>query len=136
MRTKNVIYITCFLALILTGCFNQRKEETFACGVKDEPVLTCGGSTSKQMPAIFLARCTTCHLLDATATGPKFSGVLNRIPNEEWFDLFVRNEDSLIQQKEPYTLVLNKRSLPIQFSHHFNDFTDELMEELKEYSRE
>ena len=134
MRTKNVIYTTCFSALILTGCFNKRKEENLACGVKDEPVLTCG--TGKQTPAIFLAKCTTCHMFDANTTGPKISGVLNRIPNEQWFELFVRNEDSLINQKEPYTLVLNKRSLPIHFNHDFKDLTSELMEELKEYSRE
>lgn len=133
MRTNIAIDLICFLALILIGCVHEKNEENLGCGVLDEPV--SASDTRKQMPTIFSGRCATCHVLDAKTTGPKISGVLDRIPNEHWFDGFIRNEDSLIKQKEPYTLLLNKRSLPIQFLHHFKDLSDEQMEELKAYSR-
>ena len=133
MRTNIAIDLLCFLTLILIACVQEKKEETLGCGVLDEPV--SASDTRKQMPAIFSERCATCHVLEATTTGPKISGVLDRIPNEHWFDGFIRNEDAFIKQKEPYTLLLNKQSLPIQFSHNFKDLSEEQIEELKAYSR-
>jgi hypothetical protein len=121
--------------LILTACFNKKKEEQPTCGVKEELALPCDGR--KNRPVLFLAKCTACHSLDKNGTGPKFSGVLTKIPNEKWFDCFVRNEDSLLKQKEPYTLMINKAYFPSSsFSHNFKEITSKQLEELKEYSKE
>ncbi len=132
MRTLKSLFKIYFLTLILTSCFNKKKVEPI-------PIATCGNTCGNEQtnprPAIFLAKCVSCHMIDKNSTGPKLLGVLNKIPNEKWYEDFVKNEDSLIKQKEPYTLLVNKTYLPIKFNHNFKEITKEQIEELKNLSK-
>ncbi len=58
---------------------------------------------------VFDSNCASCHFLHKDMTGPASSGVLYRAPYQEWFFDYLTNQDSLLNAKEPYTLLLQKK---------------------------
>lgn len=101
----------------------------------EDPLPSCGENPTPPEPAVFKAKCAFCHRLDKHTTGPKLQGVLNRIPSESWFDAFVRNEDSLAQRKDPYTLKIQDWS-EVNGNHQFNELSDEELVKIKEHLTE
>lgn len=69
---------------------------------------------------------------DKHTTGPKLVGIFERIPNEQWFENFVRNEDSLEKIKDPYTLQIQKWSV-VDGNHDFDELTEDEMRNLKSF---
>ena len=112
-----------FLSLLaFTGCFNENEPEILGCGVVDtEPIATCGNNDNpEQAPEIFKAKCASCHRLQKDGTGPKLTGILDRVPSEEWLRSFISNQDSLIAIGDEYTLEIMEFS-PVKWSHHLSN---------------
>jgi len=125
-----IFKLSCFLAILflINSCFNetpQKKEIDNFCG-------TAGINDNQNQPTVFKAKCAACHMYDKNSTGPKLKGVLNKVPNEEWFDEFVRNEDSLIKINDEYALKIIEWS-PIDGNHNFKELRDEHLVEIKKY---
>lgn len=118
----DVIKLSIFLVLLLLFSSCGSSEE-YNCATP-APVPTCGENPSPPEPAVFKAKCATCHRLDKHTTGPKLQGVLARVPSESWFDAFVRNEDSLAKGKDPYTLKIQEWS-EVKGNHQFKDISNE-----------
>jgi hypothetical protein len=114
--------------LLLFACNSKQQS---VC-VTPDPIPICGNVNSVSEPAIFKAKCTTCHMLYKNSTGPKLHNVYNHLPNEEWFELFVRNEDSLIKVNDKYARKIQKWS-PVDGNHNFKEISDKQMSEIKEY---
>lgn len=113
---------------LFNSCFNEipkKKETDNFCG-------TAGINDNQNQPSIFKAKCAACHMYDKNSTGPKLKGVLNKVPNEEWFDEFVRNEDSLLKTKNEYALKINEWST-VDGNHNFKELTVVHLAEIKKY---
>lgn len=48
------------------------------------------------------------------------SGVLDRVPSEEWLKQFITNQDSLIKVRDEYTVEIMKES-KVEWSHNFKE---------------
>lgn len=132
MKLLTVFVVLTMSVVSLSSCFNQSKKEPEAfCGVKD-PAPMHGNASTIPVPQVFSANCATCHMFDKNGTGPALQHVLKRVPNEAWFDNFVRNEDSLTQVNDPYTLEIQKWSV-VRGNHAFSELTDAQLSEIKEY---
>jgi cytochrome c2 len=91
--------------------------------------------SSFTVPEVFARKCATCHQLNKDSTAPKFKGILDRSPGEQWFANYVRQEDSLLRINDPYTLEIDNWNESFSFTHHFEDVTDEEMQELIDYTK-
>lgn len=118
-----------FILLFLVISCNSKSKTTC---VTKTPLPTCGENPSPPEPAVFKAKCATCHFYNKNSTGPKLQGVLNRVPSENWFDTFVRNEDSLAKSKDPYTLKIQEWS-ELDGNHRFNELSIQGLKQIKEY---
>ncbi|MBL1281459.1 MAG: c-type cytochrome [Fluviicola sp.] len=120
--------------LVLTSCFNgnnKSKEPVNFCATRDLE----GYESKEDYPELFREKCSTCHFLYKNSTGPELSKITDRIPNKNWFSLFISNEDSLIQAKDEYTLTINQYS-NIDWSHNFNELTNDEIDELLSFLSE
>lgn len=68
--------------------------------------------------------------MNAKSTPDFIENIFDRIPNEKYFDLFVRNEDSLLKAKNKRVEKL-REEFPNGFVHDFK-LTNEEMQFLKE----
>jgi hypothetical protein len=81
---------------------------------------------------VFNENCSTCHLLqDKTMVGPSFAGLFDRIPSDEWFNMYVTNENSLVSIEDPYTMQLNALD-SLNYPHNFSYLTLDDLAELKQ----
>lgn len=126
---KNPLNI-CLIFIVLFSACSQRKKE-INCATKD-PEIICGNTPNIQPPEIFKSKCAICHRIDVNLTAPKLLNVLERVPSEQWFTDFVRNEDSLKKIKDPYTLEIEEWS-PVDFRHNFKELDEKQLEEIKYY---
>ena len=132
MNISPFVFVLAACSLSLSSCFNQvKKEPEPFCGVKD-PAPVNGNGSETQIPQVFSAKCATCHTLDKNLTGPGLKHVLKRVPSENWFDQFVRNEDSLMRAGDDYTLEIQQWS-PVAYKHQNSQLTDEQLNEIKAY---
>jgi cytochrome c2 len=68
----------------------------------DEPLYGEGEKLFKQ-------NCAVCHSLGSNyITGPGLSGILNRVPNEEWAIQYILNNDKMLKMCDPYSMKLRK----------------------------
>jgi hypothetical protein len=113
---------------ILFACNN---DSDFVCATP-EPIPICGNVLSVTEPDIFKAKCAVCHMLDKNITGPRLQNILDRLPNEEWFDNFIRNEDSLVAIGDTHAVEIQNWS-PADGQHNFKEITDNQLGEIKKY---
>lgn len=130
---KQAIYLLLFLSFSHTSCLRKKESKNIEyCGTVSSTESNNHGSIQ---PAIFKAKCATCHMFFKESTGPKMENALDRIPSEKWLYSFLRNEDSLTQIKEPYTLTL-QASFPLRNCHNDSSLTDLQIHELIEYIKQ
>ena len=127
-----IIFILLILCSTLFSCLNNENSKTKAnvCGVEDKKIFNI--DNSENQPDVYKRKCSACHFIQRDATGPKLSGILNKIPNEKWFELFIKNEDSLLKNNDKYTIKISKFS-EIKNVHNFDEITKEELNELKKY---
>ena len=119
MKMNKVFYFIPILILLLslTNCF-RKKQAT------EEAIPTCGVSSNNskyvEIPAVFKAKCFSCHTFEKNTTGPAMKGLIKKEPSKEWFIAFITNQDSLIKIKDPYTLKCMQFS-PVDFHHNFKE---------------
>lgn len=117
------------MILFIISC--KQNTNDLKCATKD-PILTCGDLNTNAQPLIFETKCVPCHMLNKNTTGPQFHKILDRVPSENWFDEFVRNEDSLKKIKDKYTIEIERWS-PIDFIHDFKELNEDQLMEIKDY---
>lgn len=134
--TKAVISLSVVIhSLVLLVFVLLSKKQT--CGTVDDEnetpsAMFCGNNATAE-PLVFKNNCSACHFYDKDMNGPALKGVLMRAPYPEWFSDFIRNEDSLITIKEPYTLLLRKRWSHTPWTHAYDYFSENQMQDLKAY---
>lgn len=122
---KISIYILFFF--LVTSCFHPEKEESLiGCGVKSVE------ESKMQEPLVFTKNCSTCHLFEKNATGPKLEGILSRVPSKEWLQTFIRNQDSLIQISDSTTLQRMTWS-PVEHKHAYSNLDENQWNELIDF---
>lgn len=58
---------------------------------------------------LFNGDCAVCHSLGKNKkVGPGLAGVMNRVPNEEWLFKYIKNNELLEKQGDPYTLKIKQ----------------------------
>ena len=133
---KHIVTISLIL-LICGACFN--KDSNLKCATKEDNTGFCGtiddSKTKITVPRIFNAECATCHSFYKNATGPKMSGLIQRVPNENWIVEFITNQDSLINIRDKYTLDIMLWS-PVEFSHNYSDISNDDLSKLLEYVKQ
>lgn len=98
----------------------EKKEEAIAfCGTEDP--MDKAYTNLEIADNLFKAKCAACHRVDDNTTGPKLAGVFDRIPDHNWFNLFIQQEDSLIKSKDKYLLEKKKYAPEIDFRHAFKE---------------
>lgn len=125
-KTRRILI---FFLITCSGCLNintSKNETPRVCGVVDDE------KTKITQLLVFKAKCATCHSYKKDLTGPKMSGVLDRVPSEEWLKQFITNQDSLIKVRDEYTLEIIKES-KVEWSHNFKELEENELEELLEY---
>ena len=123
------ISIACIFSLLLFSHCVRKKEVSFTCGVDSEQ------STSNEfidMPDEFKKKCSICHSLTKDLTGPKLQGVIKRVPSLNWFENYLRNEDSLLKLGDNYTLKIADFSA-VNNAHHFRDLNVKEVAEISRY---
>ena len=131
---KNLFFLIIISSLIFS-CLNKKKTaktDEYFCGVKDDQIFNI--DSGENQPEIYKRKCASCHLINKDATGPKLIGVLDRIPNQKWFELYIKNEDSLLKNGDNYANEISKFS-EVNNIHNFNDLTTEEINTLKKYIR-
>ena len=123
-KRLDIILIT----VLIASCTNQDEP---VCATPD-PMPTCGNYNVVPEPAIFKVKCVACHMFDKNTTGPKLHNVMDHLPSENWFDAFVRNEDSLVNVRDNYAIKIQKWSV-VDGHHNFKEITNKQLEEIKEY---
>lgn len=121
------ISIFTLLLIMMTSCFHPEKEEPLiGCGVKSVE------ESKKQEPLVFTKNCSSCHLFEKNATGPKLEGILSRVPSKEWLQTFIRNQDSLIQISDSTTLQKMSWS-SVEFNHRYSNLDENQWNELIDF---
>lgn len=77
-------------------------------------------------------KCLLCHQIDKDGTGPKLVGLFDRIPYPDWFEEYLKNEDSLLRAGEPYAIKVAKYS-PVFGDHKYKNLTKQDLDSLKWY---
>jgi len=115
-------------------CYLNPETENLGCGTKDVPMF-CGTESTppekRKGKEIFNSNCAACHRMNAKSTPDFIKNVLDRIPNEKYFEQFIRNEDSLLKAKNERVEKL-REEFPNDFVHNFK-LNNEEIEFLKEY---
>jgi hypothetical protein len=122
-------YLFFALFFFLVGCFNKSKVE-----VESEPIGVCGNYSraANQVPDVFKAQCATCHHFEKDMTGPKMSGILERVPSEEWLRNFITHQDSLVAARDSVALKIMDQS-PVKLSHNFSNLESRDLDTLMKY---
>jgi len=119
-----VILIGFVIYLLATNLYSGTEEENmFWCGTVD-PIreLTEDKSRYKYVSnyikcefdpqngrALFIENCEGCHSTSSRITyGPGLFDIFERTPDCKWLFSFLKNQDSLIKEKDPYTMALRK----------------------------
>jgi hypothetical protein len=129
------LFIFIIISTFLLSCLNENKTsktEEFVCGVKEENSFNI--DNVENQPNIYRRKCSACHQINKDGTGPKLVGAFNKMPNEKWFELYIKNEDSLIKNGDLYTTEISNFS-ELNNVHNFNDITSEEISVLKKYIR-
>ena len=119
---------------VLVYTFIYPINENLDCDIKDDSGLNVAGSISpeiKKGKTIFNSNCVVCHKMNAKSTPDFIENIFDRIPNEKYFDQFIRNENSLLEAKNKRVEKL-REEFPNGFVHNFK-LTNEEMQFLKEY---
>ena len=136
-----IITTVIILILILAGVYYiaspafvgaAREPEPFYCGVIDNspPAVLYNGKDGK---LLFKAKCSSCHsLTDKGVAAPGLRGVLSRIPAGYWRYTFIRDQDSLLDAGDPYTVHL--RNTYRQRCTPFPSLTDEEIDAILMYA--
>lgn len=123
---RNILIL---ILLVCFGCFNEKNT-------KNEPQAICGvtfdNRTERSQPQIFKKKCATCHSYHSDMTGPKMSGILDRVPSKEWLRKFITNQDSLIEVEDKYTLEIMEWSA-VEWNHNFDDLEKADLDTLLNY---
>lgn len=120
------ILILSILLFTLQSCLS---EDRLVCATKD---ITDQIKLKVEEPSIFTAKCAICHMLDKNSTGPKLFKVFDRLPNEKWFEEFVKNEDSLLNIGDQYAQNIQNWS-PARGNHNFKNLTELQIAEIRKY---
>lgn len=113
----------------LSAQLGEAKKDTSINDTLAKPV-----SVTRLMPAIegeamFALNCATCHSLGQnTITGPGMQGIMTRIPSEEWFIKYVKNNDALAKSGDPYAIKINQfdvSAMPL-----FTNLSDEVIKSI------
>ena len=129
------LFFLIIISTFLLSCLNKKKPsetEEFVCGVKDDHTFNI--DDVENQPDVYRRKCAACHQINKDGTGPKLIGVLNKIPNEKWFELYIKNEDSLLKSNDIYAIEISKYS-EVKNIHKFNEITNQEINELKKYIR-
>jgi hypothetical protein len=122
-------------SILLFSCLNNKKPvkaEEFYCGVEDDKTYNIDSGINQ--PDVYKRKCASCHLVSKDMTGPKLEGVLDKIPSEKWFELYIKNEDSLLKNRDKYANEISNFST-VNNVHNFNDLTTVEINILKKYIR-
>ena len=122
-------------SILLFSCLNNKKPikaEEFYCGVEDDKTYNIDSGINQ--PDVYKRKCASCHLVNKDMTGPKLEGVLDKIPSEKWFELYIKNEDSLLKNGDKYANEISKFST-VNNVHNFNELTTDEINILKKYIR-
>jgi hypothetical protein len=116
--------LSIFIFIVISVLFFYSKYGSQAKVKETVPVGFCGtvskSSSTNAPPAIFLAKCATCHILGAGATGPNLFGIQLRQPYPGWFRDFITNQDSLIEQGGPYIKEVMEYSV-VEYIHNYKE---------------
>ncbi|MCL9806554.1 c-type cytochrome [Flavobacterium amniphilum] len=116
-------------------CYFNPQRKIPGCGTDEEPLPVCGNGPSSpeklRGKEIFNTNCAACHKINAMTTPDFIKNVFEKIPNEQYFDLFITNEDSLLKAKHPRATKLQEE-FPNGFRHNFK-LSKEEIENLKLY---
>ena len=122
-------------SIFLFSCLNNKKPakaEEFYCGVEDDKTYNIDSGINQ--PDVYKRKCASCHLVTKDMTGPKLEGVLDKIPSEKWFELYIKNEESLLKNGDKYANKISNFS-KVNNVHNFNDLTTDEINILKKYIR-
>ena len=131
---KNLFFLI-VSSILLFSCLNNKKPakaEKFYCGVEDDKTYNIDSGINQ--PDVYKRKCASCHLVTKDITGPKLIGVLDKIPNEKWFELYIKNEDSLLKNGDEYANKISKFSI-VKNAHYFNDLTNKEINILNNYTK-
>ncbi|MBW1296333.1 c-type cytochrome [Aquimarina litoralis] len=117
-----------------------KSEQKAVCGTEmpqpicgTENMLTENGLKGRDL---FNANCAACHKLYKRMTGPSLKGLVQneRYPSKEYFFVYVRNEQKLVERKDEYALAINKE-YSFDYKHYFK-LSDLEIQQLLEYIAE
>lgn len=120
----SVVVVGLIITILVLFAFQGAKDDE-----KLEDLSFCGNSfrnPTNDKPnyrygeQLFNQNCASCHYPDKDMTGPALKGARARGDDnsyEGWIYDFIRNEDSLIQIEDTYTLNLNDGGWGINWSH-------------------
>jgi len=123
-----IFFVICTIIYI-----SNSKNENPGCAVKDTPKLKTKFDAPERQKGkvIFNSNCAACHKVNAISDPDLIKNLLQRMPNEEYFGLFITNEDSLRKANDKYAKSLTEK-FPTGYSHNFK-FNKEEIENLKKY---
>lgn len=129
------IFITVGILCYALKDLNRRPKSSLGSAIEERQA-TCGVQSSclptGSVPMVFKAKCATCHNVTKDATGPALYGVEERLPEDGYFEKFVRSQQKLLDRKHKYTIAITN-SRPINFIHGFEEITDEQMDSLRHF---
>lgn len=135
---NRILILSSLIILIVIGVFIFNfvypTNENPGCATKDVINFNRTESISfekQKGKIIFNSNCVACHKINAKSTPDFIKNILDRIPNEKYFEQFIRNEDSLLKAKNKRVEKL-REEFPNDFVHNFK-LTNEEIESLKEY---
>ena len=133
---REVIAVVIFIAVLVMFLLTRYGSDTFK--EVEEPIATCGVKSDryyKNPPALFMAKCMTCHQREKNGTGPALMGIEDRQPYPKWFGELVTNQDSLVRISEPYTDTIMHWS-NVEYSHNFKELDQKELDLLLDYFKE
>lgn len=95
-------YIKYELSEIEANKIEESISKPFNCGTVSPYI----SNNNQRAQELWNSNCTSCHHYYKDFSAKAMAGLKNRIPSEEWFYNFMRSPDSLLSNKEPYTLKL------------------------------
>ncbi|MGB0870728.1 MAG: c-type cytochrome [Flavobacteriales bacterium] len=127
--------ISIIFILIILLFFNFAQAKHIQANEKNKNSWFCGVQDSAESARVFKSHCASCHSLNKRLIGPKLRGVLDRVPSEKWFDTFVRYEQVLWDNNDPYIIKLHQADTNFTWDHNFN-YSQRDIDELKAYLKQ
>jgi hypothetical protein len=129
-RAVIILSILCVgLILTILVLFAFKNPEKGGCGVKDD-IAVCGGPIyaggyDGEITQTFNAECASCHFPDKDMVGPAIVGSIERMPYPEYFEIYLKKQDSLLKTSDIYAVDLRENWNTMGTWTHSYDYLDE-----------